>query len=451
MTRGGSAGYLTINPTQNYVGQAISEAGDTFARVRAEKYQKEKDKVDADLALQEQRRRDFKDTEEFNEKYKFISTGTGLDASNRQSVENAKNAYTEAQDNYQKTGDKKYLAIADNAMNTVRNVNEMPNALNLLTQNWIKNEDSYNPTSLNSKKKIMEKMVAGNIVQTNDENGNARYTIIDKDDNGAVTKVLYKDLNQKQLMDLLTPRNKFDVAGDKGLIDRYQKSVGKEIEEEKYEGGKIIKTKKTPGSKEVAVALATETVANPDGLYDTLDKMGLDPEDEKNYTDEVKQKAVDYLTNTLIATTPEREVVEPDYKAKSQSLAERKEINDEKQRKLENARNARKDKLEQQKLEQENSTVVYEDEELTAQGLREKAAFEKKYPGVPMEKKYFTPGSIKTVRTTNKTKSNPTDKKETPKENTQTVPTYSIKDLKSNGWNDAQIKQAVKEGKIKTK
>jgi len=358
MALGGSAGFLTINPTQNYVGQAISEAGDTFARVRAEKYQKEKDKVDADLALQEQRRRDFQDTTEFNEKYKFISTGTGLDASNRQSVENAKNAYIEAQDNYQKTGDKKYLAIADNAMNTVRNVNEMPNALNLLTQSWIKNEDSYNPTSLNSKKKIMEKMVAGNIMQTNDENGNARYTIIDKDDNGSVKKVLYKDLNKKQLMDLLTPRNKFDVAGDKGLIDRYQKSVGKEIEEEKYEGGNIIKTKRTPGSKEVAVALATETVANPDGLYDTLDKMGLDPEDEKNYTDDVKKLAVDYLTNTLIATTPELEVVEPDYKAKSQILAERKEINDEKQRKLENARNARKDEREiAEKAEEKSSNT----------------------------------------------------------------------------------------------
>mgnify|MGYP003496393950 CR=1 FL=1 len=32
-----------------------------------------------------------------------------------------------------------------------------------------------------------------------------------------------------------------------------------------------------------------------------------------------------------------------------------------------------------------------------------------------------------------------------------TIPTYNISDLKNNGWNDSQIKQAVREGKIKTK
>ena len=31
------------------------------------------------------------------------------------------------------------------------------------------------------------------------------------------------------------------------------------------------------------------------------------------------------------------------------------------------------------------------------------------------------------------------------------IPTYSKSDLKSNGWSDAQIAQAVKEGKIKVK
>lgn len=44
-----------------------------------------------------------------------------------------------------------------------------------------------------------------------------------------------------------------------------------------------------------------------------------------------------------------------------------------------------------------------------------------------------------------------------PKENVQqdvennSIPTYNISDLKNNGWNDSQIKQAVREGKIKTK
>src|SRR6188768_4284666 len=179
--KGGASGYLTVDPTRNYVGEAVGDVNDTVTRFRAEKLQRERQRIEDDRYEQEQRRRDFNDAADFNEKYKYISTGTGLDSSNRQSVENAKNAYANAQDMYQKTGDKKFLAIAGNAMNSIGNINEMPKALNLLTESWIKNEDSYNPSSLNSKKKIMEKMVAGNIMQSNDANGNARYTIIDKD------------------------------------------------------------------------------------------------------------------------------------------------------------------------------------------------------------------------------------------------------------------------------
>jgi len=347
---GGTSGYLTINPTQNYVGQAAQGVEESVTRFRAEKLQKERQKIEDERYQQEQRRRDFNDASEFNEKYKFISTGTGLDASNRQSVENAKNTYAEAQDNYQKTGDKKYLAIAGNAMNSVNNVNEMPKALNLKVQELQTNEKAYNPASFNKVKDVLAKMTAGNIMQSNDANGNPRYTLIDKDDNGNVTKVLYKDLNKKQLMDLLTPVDKFNVSGEKGFIDQFQKSVGKEREVKKLVGNKEVTEKYTPGAEEVAKSMAKEAISNRSAMYFALDKLGLDPENPVNYTDpKIQQQASDYFEEVLKSTTPSTKSEEADYKKANYELAVQKERNDQAQRAKDNAR---KDREEAQKIKE---------------------------------------------------------------------------------------------------
>lgn len=342
---GGAAGYLTVDPTRNYIGEAAKGVEDTVARFRAEKLQKERQAIEDERYNQETRRRDFNDAAEFNEKYQYISTGTGLDASNRQSVENAKKAYTEAQDKYQKTGDKKWLAVAGNAMNSVTNVNEMPKALNLKLQELQKNENAYNQTSFNKVKEVLAKMTNGNIMQNNDANGNARYTLIDKDDDGNVTKVLYKDLNKKQLMDLLTPVSKYNVAGDKGLIDQFQKSVGKEREVKKLVGNKEITEKYTPGAEEVAKTLAKEAVADKDAMYYALEQLGLDPEKPSNYTDEkIVKQATDYFEGVLTSTAPKTKSEEVDYKKLTHELSVRKEANDEAERARDNARKDREEK-----------------------------------------------------------------------------------------------------------
>jgi hypothetical protein len=57
MAIGGNSGYLTVNPTQDYVGQAARGVENGIAQVRAEKYQKERDQLFNDR--QEQQRRDF--------------------------------------------------------------------------------------------------------------------------------------------------------------------------------------------------------------------------------------------------------------------------------------------------------------------------------------------------------------------------------------------------------
>jgi len=75
MAIGGSAGYLTVNPTEDYVGQAIRGIGEQFQQVRAEKYQREKDRLTAEQNLREQRMQDFNDAAEFNAKYPYASMG----------------------------------------------------------------------------------------------------------------------------------------------------------------------------------------------------------------------------------------------------------------------------------------------------------------------------------------------------------------------------------------
>ncbi len=375
---GGAAGYLTVDPTRNYIGEAAKGVEDTVARFRAEKLQKERQAIEDERYNQETRRRDFNDAAEFNEKYHYISTGTGLDASNKQSVENAKKAYTDAQNKYQKTGDKKWLAVAGNAMNSVTNVNEMPKALNLKLQELQKNENAYNQTSFNKVKEVLAKMTNGNIMQNNDANGNARYTLIDKDDDGNVTKVLYKDLNKKQLMDLLTPVSKYNVAGDKGLIDQFQKSVGKEREVKKLVGNKEVTEKYTPGAEEVAKTLAKEAVADKDAMYYALEQLGLDPEKPSNYTDEkIVKQATDYFEGVLTSTAPKTKSEEADYKKANYDLAVRKEYNDEAERARDNARKDREEKRKEKEARAKETKIgspkVVAKEGYTENGVRVKS------------------------------------------------------------------------------
>lgn len=217
---GGSAGYLTVDPTRNYIGEAAKGVEETATRFRAEKLQKERQRIEDERYQQEQRRKDFSEAREFSEKYPFIATGTGLDAGKRQTLINYKNAYSENQDKYIKTGDTKYKAIADNILNGIGKVNEMPIALKAKAEELIKNEKNYNPKSLAKVKGVLEQMANGNLNETIDENGNSKFTLVGKDDDGNISKLIFKDINSKQLMSVLNPKAKFDVSGEKGFVDR---------------------------------------------------------------------------------------------------------------------------------------------------------------------------------------------------------------------------------------
>ena len=336
---GGPGGYATVGPTRNYLGEAMSNVQDSMYRQNAQRIADERTRIADEQNLQEQRKRDFNDSMEFSSKYPFIATGTSIDGANRQAIDNAQKSYLEAQDNYRKTGDKKYLAVAENAKSSINNLNEMPKALALKMEDWKKNEAGYSPSSMSKKKAILDKMAKGDLMQENDENGRAVYTLVDRDENGNVSKILYSKLNSKQITDLLTVEPKFDISGEKGLIDQFQKSLGDKttkVDIVKTKNGEVKRTTVgREGYENLAAVKSKELTTDHSAVYAALEALGLDPENKDYYTDEKTLKDVEASYYDLLVKNAKPTISEEPY-------LERDKFNaDQEQRKITNAQSDR--------------------------------------------------------------------------------------------------------------
>lgn len=414
---GGPGGYATVGPTRNYLGEAMSNVQDSMYRQNAQRIADERTRIADEQNLQEQRRRDFNDSMEFSSKYPFIATGTSIDGANRQAIDNAQKSYLEAQDNYRKTGDKKYLAVAENAKSSINNLNEMPKALALKMEDWKKNEAGYSPSSMSKKKAILDKMAKGDLMQENDENGRAVYTLVDRDENGNVSKILYSKLNSKQITDLLTVEPKFDISGEKGLIEQYQKNVGKATVTPKIVGNKEITTTTYPGAEKVATAKAQELIQNHSAVYSAIEQMPelkIDPDDESNYKNpEVLAKVADFYKGLLMETTPTTTSEKP-------YLDQMKFDYEKGQDKIANDFKAKE--FNEKQLDKNTVTVGTTEYKFTDIGAKAKKEFYAKpeNKGKNMTSEDWPAGSFKVIRTSTKVNSKtPSTKpvvKETPKQ-----------------------------------
>jgi NACalpha-BTF3-like transcription factor len=301
-----SGGYATVNPTQgNAVGDALSNVENSALRFRYEQREKDRVKLQAEKDLSDNRRRDFSESQQFSKDNPFVSTGTGLDAVNRQSYMNAKGAANKAYTEYLKTGDVSQQAIYENAVASVNNISKIPEQINSIKESWVKNVGDYNPRSLKSKASILDQISSGQIVQTNDERGNATYTVFDKDEQGNVSKLIRKNLTGEQLLNSLRPEKAFNINGKDGFIDLFNEGIGKQ--RTITVGTGLNATEKTfnPGAEELSKIMADEAVNDRSKMYETLSRMGLDPEDEKNYTNTtVLDNASNYLQKILMVTAP---------------------------------------------------------------------------------------------------------------------------------------------------
>lgn len=342
---GGPAGYAMVNPTQgNPIGAALANVENSAFRYREEKREDQQIKAQQARQLQEDRRRDMEDAYKFSKDNPFVATGTGLDAVNRQSYMNAKNTAAKAYADYLKTGDMKQRAVYENAVASVNNISAFPKQINALKEDWVKNAGNYNPESLKKKAAFLDQISSGQIVQTNDANGNPKYTVFDRDESGNINKLSYKDINSDQLLKLLTPEKAFNIDGKDGFIDLFNKNIGKERKVIEGRGLNAVEKTYNPGAPELAKIMAKDAVNDESKMYETLQRMGLDPEDKSNYTNEkVKEAATNFLEEMLMTTAPTTVSQKPDTSLDMLNLARTKEANDERQRAITNARESRKE------------------------------------------------------------------------------------------------------------
>lgn len=317
-----AGGYATVLPTQgDPIGNAMSNVENSAFRYSAQKMAKDKMKQDAERDLYDRRRQEFADAQIFSKENPFVATGTGIDGSNMQSYNNAKESASNSRNLYNKTGDQKYLAAYQNAVASAKAISEMPNAINKLHETWNSAPEAFNSESLKNKKAIADKLSNGQIIQENDpETGRPTYTVFDRDDNGNITKVVKKNMNAAELKKLLEAVPNFNIDGTEGmkgdsLVKTFNENIGKERKTTVIKNGKEVETTFNPGSEDLAKIMAAEAVLDKDKVYNIFTRLGINAEDEKAYTPENIKKAQDYLENKLIASAPSTVSEKPNYEA----------------------------------------------------------------------------------------------------------------------------------------
>jgi len=314
-----AGGYATVLPTQgNPIGEAMSNVENSAFRYSAQKMAKDKMKQDAERDLYDRRRQEFADAQIFSKENPFVATGTGIDGSNMQSYNNAKESASNSRNLYNKTGDPKHLAAYQNAVASAKAISEMPKQLNVLKETWDSAPEAFNQESLKNKKAIIDKLNNGQIIQSNDENGRPKYSLFERDDNGDIIKVVKKEMNAAELKKLLEAVPNFNIDGTEGmkgdsLVKTFNENIGKERKTTVIKNGKEVETTFNPGSEDLAKIMAAEAVLDKDKVYNIFTRLGINAEDEKAYTPDNIKKAQDYLENKLIASAPTTVSEKPNY------------------------------------------------------------------------------------------------------------------------------------------
>lgn len=309
-----AGGYATVLPTQgNPMGDAMANVENSAFRYRELKMAKDRAKQDAERDLQDQRRQEFSDAQQFSKENPFVATGMGIDGANMQGYMNFKNVANNAQSEFLKTGDQKQKAIYMNAVAGAKAIGEMPTQLNNLVKSWDEHPELFNQEDLKNKRNIVAKLGAGGAVPRADENGRPVWDLVEKDDNGNIVRIVEKGVNSARMKKLLDVVPAFNIDDKDGLIERFSKNVGKEVKVTEGTGLNAKEKTYTPGAKEFAKIMADKAIEERSGMYETLLRMKLDPNNESNYTDEiVKKQASQYLQNILMTTRQEAISNKPD-------------------------------------------------------------------------------------------------------------------------------------------
>jgi hypothetical protein len=285
---------ITVNPTQDYIGQALNNAQNTIFRYKAEQSEKEQAQAQALRQKQEDRRRDITDDENYAGKHRGISTGIGgFKDYEEDAYQIGFEKYKEAKRLYI-AGDQSQASVMSKITSGLDGLKNQQAAVNSIKEDAIKNSDNYDPASLKEVSDFIERLDKGKGMSFDDD-GNPLYTTFDRDLNGKISDVDKVPRTFQQLLKEITPDPKLDMGAQ--FID-YKKSLGEQEESTVFDGknNKDVTTKSYANAELRTIDKVNELVGVESNMRNLRRRNGLS-KDDKSKDDEIKASLTTQFRN----------------------------------------------------------------------------------------------------------------------------------------------------------
>lgn len=343
---GGEAGYATVSPTRNYIGEAMANVQDSMYKQNAQRMANEKALQEQEQAVREAQGRKDKEAIEYAEKHKLTKTGIkSVDSKNYEialklqqlNVEGVEEL-SQARTIEEKTAAMSKIQKASIGFDTI---NKFNNDYTATKADLLKNQKDYDPNYLQDIAEEGKKFDNGQYEYSLDDDYNVRFNTHDIDPaTGKVSAVTAQNLSGDEMAAKFKGLPKSNYAGEGdgvSFLDNFSKRI-KEKKEETNSNGKIITS--YPAALADAEAASKAAVSDPSLRYNVHTQMAKELNVPKSeITDEQIYQKILNDTKSLIPKDKE----ETDYQAANYNLSVKREANDERQRAITNARESRKE------------------------------------------------------------------------------------------------------------
>jgi len=348
---GGEAGYATVGPTRNYLGEAMSNVQDSMYRQNAQRIADERTRQEQEQNVRDAQAKKDKEAIDYAEKHKLTKTGIkSVDSKNYEialklqqlNVEGV-NELSQARTIEEKTSAMAKIQKASIGFDTI---NKFNNDYAAVKEDLLKNGKNYDPNYLVDIADEGKKFDNGQYEYSLDDDYNVRFNTHDIDPaTGKVSAVTGQNLSGDEMVSKFKGLPKSNYAGEGdgvSFLDNFSKRI-KEKKEETKVNGKIITD--YPTAVADAEAAAKAAVSDPSLRFNVKTQIakGLNISKSEVTDEQVYQKI----------------------------LADVKSLIPSKKEEIDNEAWSRSNKVSEQKQSQRNSDRLYKQAE-------EKAKNEKK-------------------------------------------------------------------------
>lgn len=295
-----AGGYATVQPTENYLGQAIQNQEANAFKYREEQRAKEAKaaalaKAKADN-LAKQAEDDLKDADRLDAIRAKDSGISGIDSAVVNGMAGERQKYIEATQKYKDTGDKKYLIERSTAMNNLQSIANIPTSYQKavdaigqgITNGTLDRSEEKRITDLGDK--IEKGFVVPKI-----QNGVMTFDVFERDpETGKLSSIAIKNLKGEELINQLTPQKKFDyikhIADVQNLAGNSTTSVVNGMEITGY-----------PNADKFATQQANNLLKDPNLLHDVAQKYNIEEDPKSGYSPEDQKKIYDRYHADIVA------------------------------------------------------------------------------------------------------------------------------------------------------